>query len=414
MNTTTKEPSQPKEQAPAPFQNQAPQPAPQSGRSLRWIFVAIAVVLVVGGILLWRYLQTYESTDDAQVDGDIHAISARVAGFVTEVDVTDNQTVEKGAVLVRIDPRDYEVALEHARADLADAEATARALNLDVPVTSVQTTTQVSSSEADLGTARAGVTWAEKMFDAAQAQRQEAEANNARAQSDLARYADLVAKDEISRQVYDQAVATAKGNAAAVESASASVAAAEQQVQQAKGKLGQADAALQYSHTGPQQLAVTQAKAQAALAAVAEKRAAVNQAELNLEYCTVAAPVSGVVQKNVEVGMNVQTGRTLLSIVGVADVWITANFKETQLQRVRPGQRVTISVDAYHGDLTGRVDSVAGASGARFSLLPPENATGNYVKVVQRVPVKIVLDPGQDKDHRLRIGMSVVPKVWLQ
>ena len=405
MADEAREPSQAKPEPAAP---------PEPKRSLRWILIVAAVVLIVGGTLVWRYLQTYESTDDAQVDGEIHSISARVAGFVSEVNVTDHQTVEKGAVLVRIDPRDYEVAVERAKAELADAEATAQAMNLNVPVTSVETTTQVSSSEADLDTARAGVTWAERTFEAAQAQRQQAEANNARAQSDLARYADLVAKDEISRQVYDQAVATAKSSAAAVESAKASAAAAEQQVQQAKGKVGQSEAALQYSHTGPQQLAVTRARAQAALATVAEKRAALRQAELNLEYCTVVAPVSGVVQKNVEVGMNVQPGRTLLSIVGVDDVWVTANFKETQIERMHPGQRVTISVDAYHGDVTGRVESIAGASGARFSLLPPENATGNYVKVVQRVPVKIVLDPGQNQDRRLRLGMSVVPKVWMQ
>jgi membrane fusion protein (multidrug efflux system) len=388
---------------------------PMEGRKgLRWILLALAVVLLAGGAWMWRYFGTYESTDDAQVDGRIHPISARVDGYVTEVKVADLQTVQKGDVLVRIDPRDYQVAVERARAELADAEATARAMNLSVPVTSVETTTQISSAEADLETAKAGVTAAQRMADAAHAQLQQAEANNARAQADLARYTDLVAKDEISRQMYDQAVATAKTSAAAVEGARASAAAAEQQVQQSQGRLAQAEAALQYSHTGPQQLAVTRARAQAALATVEEKRAALRRAELDLEYCTVVAPVGGVVKKNVEVGTNVQPGRTLLSIVDLADVWITANFKETQLEHVKPGQRVTISVDAYGGDLTGRVESIAGASGARFSVLPPENATGNYVKVVQRVPVKIVLDPGQNPDQRLRLGMSVEPKVWMQ
>jgi membrane fusion protein (multidrug efflux system) len=330
------------------------------------------------------------------------------------VNVNDLQTVKKGDVLARIDPRDYEVAVERARAELADAEATAQALNLSVPVTSVATLTQVTSSEGDLGSAGAAVVWAQNMVNSAEAQRQQAEANNARAQADLVRYADLVAKDEISRQVYDQAVATAKASAAAVEGARAAAAAAEQTVEQSKGKLAQAEAAVQYSRTGPQQLAVTKARAQAAVATVAEKRAALHQAELNLEYCTVVAPVNGVVKKNVEVGTNVQPGRTLLSIVDLDDVWITANFKETQIEHMKAGQRVTISVDAYKGDVTGRVESIAGASGARFSLLPPENATGNFVKVVQRVPVKIVLDPGQNQDRRLRLGMSVVPKVWMQ
>jgi membrane fusion protein, multidrug efflux system len=387
---------------------------PESRKGLRWILIALAVVLLAGGAWMWRYLGTYESTDDAQVDGRIHPISARVNGYITEANVADLQTVQKGDVLVRIDPRDYQVAVERARAELADAEATARAMNLSVPVTSVETTTQISSSEADLQTAQAGVTAAQRMAEAAQAQLRQAEANNARAQADLARYTDLVAKDEISRQMYDQAVATARTSAAAVEGARASAAAAEQQVQQSRGRLAQAQAALQYSRTGPQQLEVTRARAQAALATVAEKRAALHQAELDLEYCTVVAPVGGVVKKNVEVGMNVQPGRTLLSIVDLEDVWVTANFKETQLEHMKPGQRVTISVDAYGGDVTGRVESIAGASGARFSVLPPENATGNYVKVVQRVPVKITLDPGQNQDRRLRLGMSVVPKVWMQ
>jgi membrane fusion protein (multidrug efflux system) len=252
------------------------------------------------------------------------------------------------------------------------------------------------------------------MVESAEAQRQQAEANNARAQADLKRYTDLVAKDEISRQIYDQAVAAAKASEAEVQSARAAAAGAEQTVEQSKGLLAQAQAALQNSQSGPQRLAVTRARAQAAVATVAEKRAALHQAELDLQYCTVAAPVDGVVKKNVEVGTNVQPGRTLLSIVDLNNVWITANFKETQLEQVKPGQRATISVDAFAGDYTGHVDSIAGASGSRYSLLPPENATGNYVKIVQRVPVKIVLDPGQNKDHRLRLGMSVVPKVWIQ
>jgi membrane fusion protein, multidrug efflux system len=395
-------------------QTSAPAETKGGRSSLRWILLALAVVAIIGGVWLWRYLGTYESTDDAQVDGRIFAISARVEGYVTEVNVNDLQTVKKGDVLIRIDPRDYQVAVEQARAELADAEATAQAMNLSVPVTSVETVTQVSSSEGDLGSANAGVLGAQRMVELAEAQKEQAEANNVRAQGDLKRYADLVAKDEISKQVYDQAVASAKASAAAVEAARASAAAAEQTVAQSKGKVAQAQAALQNSQTGPQRLAVTRARAQAAVATAAEKRAALHQAELNLEYCTIVAPVDGVVRKNIEAGTNVQVGRTLLSIVNLNDVWITANFKETQLERIRPGQRVTISVDAYSHDVTGHIDSIAGASGARYSLLPPENATGNYVKVVQRVPVKIVIDPGQNQDQRLRLGMSVVPKVWMQ
>jgi membrane fusion protein, multidrug efflux system len=384
-------------------------------RSLvRGVILAAIIIFAVSAFFVWRYLNSYESTDDAQIDGHINNVSARVSGYIQKVNVDDNQFVEKGAVLTEIDPRDYQVALERAKAELADAEATARAMNLNVPVETIGTTTQVSTSEAELEAAQAGVAASQQQLDSARAQLQQAEANNARAQADAARYSALVAKDEVSRQLYDQATATAKANAAAVEAGRAAVAAAEQQVAQAKTRVNTAQAALQYSHTGPQQVAATQARARAAIAAVQQKSAALNQAQLDLDYCTVTAPVAGVVNKRVEVGMNVQPGQTLLSIVQIDDVWVTANFKETQLRRMKIGQPVTISVDAYGREYRGHVDSIAGATGAQFSLLPPENATGNYVKVVQRVPVKIILDPGQNKDHLLRLGMSVEPKVWLQ
>ena len=390
------------------------QEAPPSRTGTRLLILGVVLVLLVGGFFVWRYMGTYESTDDAQVDGHLNALSTRVAGYVTAVDVTDNQYVEKGQRLVQIDPRDYQVAVERAKAELADAEAAAQASNLSVPVESVNSTTQVSAAEADVSGAQAAIATAQRQADAARAQLQAAEANNARAQADLVRYRTLVAKDEVSQQIYDQSDAAAKANAAAVESVRADVAAAEQQVMQAQSRVAQAQATLEYSHTGPQQVEVTRAKARAAAAQVLQKKAALDQAELNVQYCTLTAPVSGVVSKNVEVGMNVQPGQTLVSIVPLDDVWITANFKETQLAHMRPGQRVTISVDAFSRDYHGRVESFAGASGARFSLLPPENATGNYVKVVQRVPVKIVLDPGENQDHLLRLGMSVTPKVYVQ
>jgi len=387
--------------------------SPASRTGTRLLMVGVVLALLVGGYFVWRYLSTYESTDDAQVDGHLNALSTRVAGYVTEVDVNDNQYVEKGQKLVQIDPRDYQVAVERAKADLADAEAAAQAANLNVPVENVNSTTQVSASEADVAGAQAAISAAQKQAEAARAQLQAAEANNTRAQADLARYRELVAKDEVSQQIYDQSDATAKASAATVESARADVAAAEQQVMQAQSRVAQAEATLTYSHTGPQQVEAMRARARAAAAQVQQKQAALDQAELNVQYCTVTAPVSGVVSKSVEVGMNVQPGQTLVSIVPLDDIWITANFKETQLAHMRPGQRVTISVDAFSRDYHGTVDSIAGASGARFSLLPPENATGNYVKVVQRIPVKIVLEPGAIKDHELRPGMSVEPKVWI-
>ena len=378
------------------------------------IVLGIVAVLAIAGFFVWRYMNRYEDTDDAQVDGHINNVSARVSGYVLKVNVDDNQYVQKGAVLVEIDPRDYQVALERAKAELADAQATAQAMNLNVPVETIGTTTQVSTSEADLQVTEAGVAAAQGQLNSARAQLQQAEANNARAQADVARYSALVAKDEVSRQLYDQAEATAKAGAAAVEGARAAVAATEQQVAQARSRVNQAQAAVQYSHTGPQQVAATQARARAAIAAMQQKKAALDQAQLDLDYCTVVAPVAGVVNKRVEVGMNVQPGQTLLAVVPLEDVWVTANFKETQLGRMKAGQRATIAVDAYGREYQGHVESIAGATGAQFSLLPPENATGNYVKVVQRIPVKIVLDAGENNDHLLRLGMSVEPKVWVR
>src|ERR1700719_952711 len=399
---------------PSPKLSREREEATKRRSMVRWVALGAVIALAVVGFFVWRYLNTYEATDDAQVDGHINSVSARVAGYVLKVNVDDNQSVQKGAVLVEIDPRDYQVALERAKAELADAEATAQAMNLNVPVETIGTTTQVSTSQANVPASQAGVGAAKQQLDSARAQLQQAEANNARAQADVARYSALLAKDEVSRQVYDQASATAKANAAAVEGARAAVAAAQEQVAQAESRVSGAQAALQYSHTGPQQVAASQARARAAIANVQQKRAALDAAQLDLQYCTVTAPVTGVVNKKVEVGMNVQPGQTLLSVVPLDDIWVTANFKETQLRKMKVGQRVTISVVSYGSDYEGRVESIAGATGAQFSLLPPENATGNYVKVVQRIPVKIVLDPGQNKDHLLRLGMSVEPKVWLQ
>lgn len=392
----------------------APAPTPAARPNARKILIAAAAVLLLAGVGLWFYLQTYESTDDAQIDGHINPISARISGYITQVDVDDNQYVEKSQVLVRIDPKDYQVAVDRARAELADATATANAEGQNVPITTVSSESSISTAEAEVENAHAGVAAAEKQLAAAQAELAQAQANNTKAQDDVVRYAQLISKQEISQQQYDQAVTTAEASEAAVEAARASAAAATHQVTQAHARLAQSQANLRSAQTAPHQIASSRDRAAAAQASAMQKKAQLEQAELNLQYCTIVAPVSGVVSKNVEVGMYVSPGQQLLSIVPLDDVWVTANFKETQLRHIRPGQRVKISVDAFGRDYKGRVDSIAGASGARFSLLPPENATGNYVKVVQRIPVKIVLDPGENKDHRLRPGMSVVPKAYVR
>jgi len=378
------------------------------------LLVAIALALAVIGAYLWYYLGGYESTDDAQVDVHLAQVSARISGYVVKVNVDDNQYVEKGTVLVEIDPRDYEVAVDRARADLANAEATAQSLNINVPITSVNTTSQIASAASDVESANAGIIAAEKQLAAARAQVEQAEANDVKAQDDLHRYKQLVDKQNVSEQVYDQALAAAKASTANVAAAHANESAAEQAINQAKARLAQAEANHRYAQTGPQQVASTRARALSAAADVKQKQAVLDQALLNLQYTKVVAPVSGEVNKTVVVGMNVQPGEILLNIVPLDEVWITANFKETQLRRMRPGQRVEFEVDSSGRRYKGRIDSIAGATGPLFSALPPENATGNYVKVVQRVPVKIILDPGQNNDRLLRPGMSVEPKVFLR
>ncbi len=378
------------------------------------IIIGVVVLLLVI-FFVYRYVSSYESTDDAQVDGHINSISARITGHVIKLNVRDNQNVPAGTVLVEIDPADYQVAYEHAKADFEDAQATAAAAGVNVPITSVSTTSQVSSSEADVASARAGISGARQQFAAAKAQLDQAEANNVKAQNDLGRYRQLVDKQEISQQQYDQAVAAAKANEAAVQAARSLSDAAQSQVIEAQGKLAQAEANYRNAQTAPKQMQVIRSRALSAEAVAQQKKADLDQAQLNLQYTKVIAPVAGVVSdRTVEVGQNVAPGQELMKVIPLNDVWITANFKETQLRDMKVGQPVTLEVDANGRKYRGKVDSIAGASGARFSLLPPENATGNYVKVVQRIPVKIVLDPGENKDQSLRPGMSVTPKVWIR
>jgi membrane fusion protein, multidrug efflux system len=359
----------------------------------KWVLLFVLLAVVAAAYATWRYYSVRETTDDAQVDGHIVPISARVGGTVISVNVNDNQYVEAGTVLVQLDPTDYRLALERARAELADAQASAQAARHGVPITSATTRSQ-------LATANAGVATAAQQTQAAQAQLAQAQANYNKAASDLKRMQQLVAKDEVSQQQYDAAVAAADAARAAVESARAQVAAAQ-------SRETEAHAGVSAAQTAPQQVSVTQSRAGAAEASAARARAALQQAELNLQYTTIKAPQSGIVSKRtVEPGQVVQAGQPLLSVVYIADLWVTANFKETQLKNMRVNDPAEIKVDAYDKTYRGHVDSIGGATGARFSLLPPENATGNYVKVVQRVPVKIVFESNQDT-KLLRPGMSV-------
>ena len=380
----------------------------------RWIVLALVVVLAGAGALWWHHLSGFATTDDAQVDVHLYPVSARISGYIVGVDVGDNQWVNKGSPLVEIDPTDYQVALAKTQAGLDASEATAKGLKIDVPLSSVDTSSTLDLTSAEITNAQAAIEAAQKKAAAAHAFVLETLAENVKAQDDVTRYRLLLAKEEVPKQIYDHAYAAAATDIAAIAAARADEAAAEEAVREARSRLSEAEAQYQDAKAGPQRVASTRARALAAVADVEQKRAAVEQARLNLGYTTIFAPVSGEVTKKVVVGLNVSPGEQMLTVVPLNQVWITANFKETALKHMRVGQKATIHLDSNGRTYQGHVDSIAGATGPIFSLLPPENATGNYVKIVQRVPVKIVLEPGEDRDHALRPGMNVEVKVYLR
>src|SRR5277367_1953998 len=376
----------------------------------------ILLVVVVGTVYFIRDAFLFESTDDARVDGHIMPLSARISGYVLKVPVMEGQLVQAGDVLVTIDSQDYEISVNQAQAALADALANAASSRYNVPITSVTTHSNLESAGTAVINAQAGLRAEEQNFESAKAALDQAEANSTKSNADLERYGKLVAKEEISRQQYDASVAAAAANRAAVASAAAQVHSAEQAVRQAQGKLLQASDDLRSAQTAPQQVSVIRARAEAAYAQVLQRKAQLTQTELNLGYTVIRSPVTGIIgKKSVEVGQNVSIGQELVEVVPLADVWVTANFKETQLAHMRPGQAVEVKLDAYGRTWKAHVTNIGGGTGSVFSLLPPENATGNYVKVVQRVPVRIDFEraPGEEfnADGLLKPGLSVDPDV---
>jgi membrane fusion protein (multidrug efflux system) len=375
---------------------------------------AVIVALVAGYFIRDAFL--YEGTDDAQVDGHVMPLSARINGQLLEVRVIEGQIVHAGDVLAVIDPKDYKVAVDQAKANLADSEASAAGSMWSVPVASATAWSTLDSDETAVHNSEAGIQAAEQNLESAKAELLQAEANAEKTDSDLVRYSQLVAKEDISRQQYDQASAAAKANRAAVVSATAAVQSYEQALHQAEGKLLQSKADLRSAQTAPQQVSVARAKADAANAQVDQRRAELDQAELNLSYTVIRSPVNGIVgKKTAEVGQNVGIGQELMDVVPLDDIWVTANFKETQLEHMRPGQPVEVKVDAYGRSWKAHITNLGGGTGSVFLLLPPENATGNYVKVVQRVPVRIDFDRSQTQDFNadglLKPGLSVDPDV---
>jgi membrane fusion protein (multidrug efflux system) len=385
---------------------------PRSRR--RGIIIVVVAIIVVAAVAFWWHSTFSEDTDDAQINGHLIQISSRIAGQVIRVNVDENQMVKKGDLIAELDPRDFQVAVENAKAALASAQANAAAANVNVPLTTINTGSNLTSANSDVTGAHAQVLQAQGQEQAAHARVVQAQANNAKAQSDLERYKPLVEKDVISKQQFDAAVAAAAAAAASVQDAIATEQAASDGVRVAREKEAQSRALLKYAQTGPQQIAAQNAKAKQAQAQVQQAQAQLDQAELNLSYTRIIAPEAGIItRKSVEINQNVSTGQNLLTLVSLEGLWVTANFKETQLKNMRAGQPVQIAVDATGKTYHGKVTQIGGATGSVLSLFPPENATGNYVKVVQRVPVRVDFTDleHEDPNHELRPGLSCEPKV---
>ena len=400
-------------------QDQTPPESPEKKSRRKFIVIAVVILLVIGGALFYWHSTFSEDTDDAQVDGDLYEVSSRVTGQVINVYVKDNQAVEAGQSVADIDPKDYQVAFDQAQANLASAEADYEQAHVNVPITSVSSSTQISTSTSDVTASAASVAQAQKQVEAADARVVQAKANALKAQLDVERYTPLVQKDVISKQQYDQAVATANSTTAAVLESQADVIASQEAVRQAQQKVAQSRfQAQQAAKNGPEQVKAQEARANSLLAAVKQAKAKLDQAQLNLGYCHIVAPTAGIIsKKNVDVGANISIGQDLLTVVPLTNLWVTANFKETQLDKMKPGQEVKLEVDALGGrKFSGKITQIGGATGSRLSLFPPENATGNYVKVVQRIPVRIDFTDLQKEngDYALRPGFSVTPIVTVK
>jgi membrane fusion protein, multidrug efflux system len=383
-------------------------------RISRRALLALAAVAVVAGLGWWIHAQQFETTDDAQIDGHLDALSARISGTVIYINpkVENNQYVEAGTLLLELDPNDYQAALDHAKGELATREGEAHSAGVNVPITQTSAFSRLRLADAARDEAIAAADAEVANLAAAKHKVQEDEAIHGRAERDRVRYQALVEKHEISRSDYDARDTEATSAAEALETDRASASAIEKRIAAAKNLTAQREAQVTEAQTAPQQVIDAQAKSQSKNGELEQARADVRTAELNLGYTKIYAPVNGVIgRKTVELGQRIQPGQMLLAIVPVDDIWVTANFKETQLHHMRPGERVTIHVDTFERDYEGTVENLPGAAGPVFSLFPPENATGNYVKVVQRFPVRIRFNKDQDPEHMLRPGMSVEPSV---
>ncbi len=394
-----------------------PMPAPPPvtrGRGRAFIIFFLLLFIAAGvGIYFWLQSRQFESTDDAEVEAHLNAISSRVDGAVTRVYVDDNQFVKAGDPLVDLDPRDFQVTIDQARAQVAQARSQVTAQRPNVPITQIESSTNITGAEADVANAEAAVGVAERDRESAAARLAEAQANAAKAKADLARYTLLIKNEEVSQQEFDQVAATTKAQDAAVDANRANVEAAARTVQQRQAQVAQVKSRLaQYQSNAPAQLAIREANVQSQQANQQTAQAMLEQAELKLSYTKIVAPAAGIVLKrSAEVGERINAGQQLLMIAQIDDIWVTANFKETQMHNIHPGQSTRIHVDALRLDFEGYIETIGGSTGAISSVLPPENATGNYIKIVQRIPVRLRFKPNQSGLDRLRPGMSVEPDV---
>jgi len=408
---TKKQPAEPPAEA-----MEGEEVAEEKSQKKKHIAIVVVALLVIAAGLFYWHSTYYEDTDDAQVDGDLYQVSARVSGQVLQVYVEDNQQVQQGQAIAEIDPRDYQAALDQAQANLASAEADYQQAQVNVPITNITVNTNVSTTSSTVKGAQAQLAQASQQVQAANDRVDEAKANAKKTQDDVDRYTPLVQRDVISKQQFDAAVQAATTARSQVLEAQANVIAQEENVRDAQQKLEQTQMQSQASQQNAAgQKKAQQARADAAAAQVRQQQAKLEQAQLNLSYTHIVAPVAGIVnKKSVVVGANLAMGQDLLTIIPLDDLWVTANFKETQLDKMKPGQKVVIQVDALDGrKYDGTVTQIGGATGSKLSLFPPENATGNYVKVVQRIPVRIDFTnlKDQNQDHLLRPGYSVTPKI---
>jgi len=392
-------------------------PAEKGRNATRWIAGFVVLLVAVSGYLWWQHSQAYESTDDAQIEGHLDSVSSRIAGTVTYINpaVENNQFVKAGTLLLELDPRDYQAELASAQAALSARNAEQRTAQSAIPIANANAFGQLRAAQAAKAQAEANVETEQANLIAAQHSLERDQALYARAERDRVRYQALVQKQEISRSDYDARATEATAAAQAVESDRAAIHSTEQKIEQAKNVVAQRQALIDAANSAPDQVTSAKTKSQAASGQVEEAQTAIDTIKLNLTYTKIYAPASGIIgRKTVEIGNRVQPGQGLMVIVPVDDIWITANFKETQMKHMHQGQPVSIHVDSFDRDYHGHVESMPGAAGPLFSLFPPENSTGNYVKVVQRFPVRIRLNKDQDPQHTLRPGMSVEPTVTVR